>query len=132
MSTRVLAVRASRSPSSPRMEILEDRRLLAFTALIDFQPPNVPTQSGYQKDTGAVFGSRGNGLTYGWNATNNNGTSSNAECNDISLSNLASSVGVGVTWVTALGPLSFALAMPIKKPDDAETQVFQFSLGQTF
>ncbi|WP_157836826.1 BamA/TamA family outer membrane protein, partial [Pseudomonas piscis] len=28
--------------------------------------------------------------------------------------------------------LSFALAMPIKKPDDAETQVFQFSLGQTF
>jgi outer membrane protein assembly factor BamA len=45
---------------------------------------------------------------------------------------MASSVGVGVTWVTALGPLSFALAMPVKKPDDAETQVFQFSLGQTF
>ena len=66
------------------------------------------------------------------NAKNTNGSSSKAECNDISLSNLASSVGVGVTWVTALGPLSFALAMPIKKPDDAETQVFQFSLGQTF
>ena len=64
--------------------------------------------------------------------TNTNGTSSNTKCNDISLSNMASSVGVGVTWVTALGPLSFALAMPIKKPDDAETQVFQFSLGQTF
>jgi outer membrane protein insertion porin family len=48
------------------------------------------------------------------------------------LSNMASSVGVGVTWVTALGPLSFSLAMPIKKPDNAETQVFQFSLGQTF
>jgi outer membrane protein insertion porin family len=39
---------------------------------------------------------------------------------------------VGVTWVTALGPLSFALAMPIKKPTNAETQIFQFSLGQTF
>ncbi|MEH6353062.1 outer membrane protein assembly factor BamA, partial [Pseudomonas sp. 3JA] len=64
--------------------------------------------------------------------TTSNGGNSNTECNDISLSNLASSVGVGVTWVTALGPLSFALAMPIKKPDDAETQVFQFSLGQTF
>jgi outer membrane protein insertion porin family len=37
-----------------------------------------------------------------------------------------------LTWVTALGPLSFALAMPIKKPDNAETQIFQFSLGQTF
>ncbi len=63
---------------------------------------------------------------------NADGSKSNTQCNDISLSNMASSVGVGVTWVTALGPLSFALAMPIKKPDDAETQVFQFSLGQTF
>jgi len=65
-------------------------------------------------------------------STNADGTKSNTKCNDISLSNMASSVGVGVTWVTALGPLSFALAMPVKKPDDAETQVFQFSLGQTF
>ena len=60
------------------------------------------------------------------------GSVSNTQCNDVSLANLASSVGVGVTWVTALGPLSFALAMPIKKPDNAETQIFQFSLGQTF
>ncbi|PAU52760.1 outer membrane protein assembly factor BamA [Pseudomonas sp. PIC25] len=51
---------------------------------------------------------------------------------DIDYSNLASSVGVGLTWITALGPLSFSLAMPIKKPDEADTQVFQFSLGQTF
>ena len=64
--------------------------------------------------------------------TNASGVKSKPECNDVSLSNLASSVGVGVTWVTALGPLSFALAMPIKKPDNAETQIFQFSLGQTF
>ncbi|MBV6750335.1 outer membrane protein assembly factor BamA [Pseudomonas chlororaphis] len=63
---------------------------------------------------------------------NTNGTLSQTQCNDISFSNLASSVGVGVTWVTALGPLSFALAMPIKEPNNAETQVFQFSLGQTF
>jgi len=54
------------------------------------------------------------------------------ECTNIDFSQLASSVGVGVTWVTALGPLSFALAMPVKKPEDAQTQIFQFSLGQTF
>ncbi len=77
-------------------------------------------------DVGNVFDSQCK------DTTNANGSSSNTKCNDISLSNMASSVGVGVTWVTALGPLSFALAMPIKKPDDAETQVFQFSLGQTF
>ncbi|NWB84931.1 MULTISPECIES: outer membrane protein assembly factor BamA [Pseudomonas] len=63
---------------------------------------------------------------------NTNGTLSQTQCNDISFSNMASSVGVGVTWVTALGPLSFALAVPVKEPNNAETQVFQFSLGQTF
>ncbi|WP_339486104.1 outer membrane protein assembly factor BamA [Pseudomonas sp. EL_65y_Pfl2_R95] len=52
-------------------------------------------------------------------------------CN-IEFGNMASSVGVGLTWITALGPLSFSLAMPVKEPDDADTQVFQFSLGQTF
>ncbi|MEB0077089.1 outer membrane protein assembly factor BamA [Pseudomonas sp. CCI3.2] len=54
------------------------------------------------------------------------------KCDNIGLAGLASSVGVGVTWVTALGPLSFALAVPVKTPDNADTQIFQFSLGQTF
>lgn len=54
------------------------------------------------------------------------------DCNNIDPGQLASSVGVGLTWITALGPLSFSLAMPIVKPDDADTQIFQFSLGQTF
>jgi outer membrane protein insertion porin family len=77
-------------------------------------------------DVGNVFDSKCDQIT------NPSGVKSKTQCNDVSLSNLASSVGVGVTWVTALGPLSFALAMPIKKPDNAETQIFQFSLGQTF
>ncbi|WP_248731213.1 outer membrane protein assembly factor BamA [Pseudomonas sp. MWU13-2517] len=77
-------------------------------------------------DVGNVFDSKCEQVS------NPNGSKSNTQCNDVSFSNLASSVGVGVTWVTALGPLSFALAMPVKKPDNAETQIFQFSLGQTF
>ncbi|MNZ31595.1 Outer membrane protein assembly factor BamA precursor [compost metagenome] len=58
--------------------------------------------------------------------------SSSPECNSINAGDLASSVGVGLTWITALGPLSFSLGMPVKKPENADTQVFQFSLGQTF
>ncbi len=50
----------------------------------------------------------------------------------LSMSEMASSVGVGLSWLTAIGPLSFSLGMPVKKPDNADTQVFQFSLGQTF
>lgn len=53
-------------------------------------------------------------------------------CDGIDLSQMASSVGVGVTWYSPMGPLSVNLALPVRKPEDAETQVFQFSLGQTF
>ncbi|MBS7325960.1 MAG: BamA/TamA family outer membrane protein, partial [Thiopseudomonas sp.] len=31
-----------------------------------------------------------------------------------------------------MGPLSFSVGRPIKKPDNSKTQFFQFTLGQTF
>src|SRR5689334_14497129 len=34
---------------------------------ISFQPASFPLQSGYQGDSGLVFGARGNGYSYGWN-----------------------------------------------------------------
>lgn len=66
------------------------------------------------------------------NVFDTNCPSGSEECSDIDFGDMASSVGVGLTWITAMGPLSFSLAMPVMKPDDADTQVFQFSLGQTF
>ncbi len=53
-------------------------------------------------------------------------------CGNVDLSKMASSVGVGVTWYSPLGPLSVNLAYPIRTPENAETQIFQFSIGQTF
>lgn len=50
----------------------------------------------------------------------------------VDLTNMAASLGLGVTWVSGFGPLSFSLATPIKTPNDAQTQVFQFSMGQSF
>ena len=75
----MLRARTSRpAAAAAGLEALEHRQLLAgFTALIDFQPAGVHTQSGYKADTGAAFGPRGGGLTYGWNATNNNGVDRN-------------------------------------------------------
>ncbi len=66
------------------------------------------------------------------NVFDTNCPSGSNNCSDIDFGDMASSVGVGLTWITAMGPLSFSLAMPVVKPDDADTQVFQFSLGQTF
>ncbi len=51
---------------------------------------------------------------------------------DPELNEFRMSVGVGFQWITAVGPLAFSLAMPLNDEDDDETQVFQFSLGQTF
>ena len=53
-------------------------------------------------------------------------------CQRPTLSSLRYSVGVGVTWVTPLGALTFSLAQPIKKGSTDTGQVFQFSLGSTF
>jgi chitodextrinase len=44
----------------------------SFSAHIKFQPPGMPVPGGYQPDTGAAYGNRGNGFNYGWN-TNNSG-----------------------------------------------------------
>jgi outer membrane protein insertion porin family len=42
------------------------------------------------------------------------------------------SAGVGLSWLTAIGPLGFSFAKPIGKEPGDDTEVFQFSLGQTF
>ena len=49
-----------------------------------------------------------------------------------SLGELRMSAGIGFQWITAVGPLAFSLAQPINAQPEDYTQVFQFSLGQTF
>lgn len=58
-------------PPFVRFEHLETRALLHGLSLdVNFQPGGVATPAGYVADTGAVFGNRGNGFSYGWNAIN--------------------------------------------------------------
>lgn len=42
------------------------------------------------------------------------------------------SAGVGATWVSPVGTLSFSLARPLKKEKDDQTQFFQFTIGTSF
>lgn len=60
----------------PLFETLESRQLFAATLAtrINFQPANVPVPDFHKADTGAVYGLRANGLTYGWNALNSANT----------------------------------------------------------
>lgn len=51
---------------------------------------------------------------------------------DPALDEIRLSAGVGFQWITAIGPLAFSLAKPLNDKSGDETQVFQFSLGQSF
>ena len=55
------------------------------------------------------------------------GLAANANANS-----LRSSVGVGVSWISPVGPLRLAFAKPIKKYDGDKIQAVQFQIGTNF
>ena len=66
-------------------------------------------------------------------------TSSFTECPDVStfcsepdVDELRYSVGLGVTWLTGRGPLTFGIAHAFNDGPLDQTEFFQFELGRTF
>jgi outer membrane protein insertion porin family len=55
------------------------------------------------------------------------GLAINAEAN-----NLRSSVGVGISWISPVGPLRLAFAKPLRKFDGDKIQTMQFQIGTSF
>ncbi len=53
-------------------------------------------------------------------------------CSEFDLSELRYSIGIGVTWITALGPLSFAIASVYNDSPTDRTETFQFEIGTQF
>ena len=47
-------------------------------------------------------------------------------------SQIRSSIGVGIDWITPIGPLNFTLAQPISKSSADKTESFRFNLGTSF
>lgn len=58
--------------------------------------------------------------------------STQAACFDVDLGELRYSVGVGLTWITGFGPMSFSLAKPLNSGEFDQEEVFQFTLGRGF
>jgi outer membrane protein insertion porin family len=50
----------------------------------------------------------------------------------ISFSDLRSSVGVGISWISPIGPLRISYAKPIKKAETDKLQKIQFQIGTSF
>ena len=57
---------------------------------------------------------------------------SNINCSELDLGELRYSFGVGVTWITQLGPMSLAIAAPSNEGPLDETENFQFEIGTQF
>lgn len=57
---------------------------------------------------------------------------SQANCFELTANELRYSFGVGLTWITGFGPLSFSYAKPINEGEFDEREAFQFSLGRSF
>ena len=54
-------------------------------------------------------------------------------CYAVSLDQMKASYGLGLTWISSFGPMTFAVAKPISKENQYDRkEIFQFSLGQTF
>lgn len=53
-------------------------------------------------------------------------------CLEPSFSDMRFAAGVGVTWLSGFGPLTFSLAKPFNASEYENKEVFQFSMGNTF
>lgn len=53
-------------------------------------------------------------------------------CYEPDLNHLSASAGLGLTWITGFGPLTFAVARPINENEEDKAEFFQFSLGGSF
>jgi outer membrane protein insertion porin family len=50
----------------------------------------------------------------------------------IALGDLRSSVGVGISWISPVGPLRLSYAKPISQFEGDKIQYLQFTIGTTF
>ena len=66
------------------------------------------------------------------NVFNTNCRANQINCFGIDAGELRYSVGVGVTWLSGFGPLTFALARPLNASETDRREVFQFTLGRGF
>ena len=88
-----------------KLPFIEDQRSMRSSFFIDIG--NV-----FSKDCGSDF--------------------TNANCSELDFGELRYSYGVGVTWITQLGPMSLAIAAPSNEGPFDETENFQFEIGTQF
>ncbi len=75
-----------------------------------------------------IFGFLDTGYAWGYEGDDNGGYSRQR----MSLGDLRYTTGVGVAWISPLGPLKFSIAFPLNEKEGDDTQRFQFQIGTGF
>lgn len=75
-------------------------------------------RSAFFVDTGNVF--------------NSNCPENSVGCFKPTFEELRGAAGIGVSWLTRMGPMSFSLAQPFNSADYDEEEIFSFEVGQSF
>ena len=66
------------------------------------------------------------------NVFNTNCPKVSVNCFGFDADNFRYSVGIGVSWLSGMGPLTFSFAKPFQTQPYDEKEMFQFELGRTF
>ena len=66
------------------------------------------------------------------NVFNTNCRETQPACLDVDAGELRYSAGIGVSWITGFGPLTFSLAKPFNAGEHDEEESFQFTIGRGF
>lgn len=76
-----------------------------------------------------IFGFLDAGYVWGYGRTS---SASDYERQEMSLSDIRYSAGIGVAWISPLGPLKFSIAAPLNDKETDDVQRFQFQIGTGF
>ena len=66
------------------------------------------------------------------NVFNTHCYATNPDCIDFDVGEIRLTTGVAVSWLSPMGPMSFALAHPFNNKPGDDVERFSFEVGQTF
>jgi outer membrane protein insertion porin family len=66
------------------------------------------------------------------NVFNTNCPDVSVNCFDFDFDEIRYSTGIGITWLTGMGPMTFSFSKALNKKEFDESEGFQFELGRTF
>ncbi|GHE22339.1 outer membrane protein assembly factor BamA [Halomonas urumqiensis] len=125
-TSNTLGQRTTPPPNGGRDRTLGGNVLVQGSAEVLFPLPFVEDQRSLQT---SLFLDAGNTFLTDCYATQS-GTSN---CSSgVDFGDLRYSAGIGLSWLTPVGPLTFSIAEPLNDKSTDDTQFFQFSLGQSF